>query len=279
MSIDIYCLNDTDQTNWKTSSKVPNIAVRTSWQYCNKAVGQYNFSIIDKAITAVTSTNGQIHVVIPTGKRAPSWILNQVQTISSQGTVYPVPWDTTYQDYYLTFIKELGAQFSGNPAISAISCNLFNVDTGEIALYKIGDPSGSLTLADWQKVGYTPSNAEQSFEYSCESMQACVSGIPIYSMWFTKDKGLGFDSTNGASTIASMMKFYNNLNPALTCNGNAGANPTYLMPFPSTLPIIYQEGSSNGYGNGVNTIISNCNRSTNDILSLEIYQSDVDHVS
>lgn len=85
--------------------------------------------------------------------------------------------------------------------------------------------------------------------------------------------------STGASTIASMMKFYDSLNSTLTCNGNAGANPTYLMPFPSTLPIIYQEGSPNGYGNGVNTIISNCNRSTNDILSLEIYQSDVDHVS
>jgi hypothetical protein len=145
----IYVLgNDVDNPNTPQDERITGIrnydfvsglTLRTHWADLNPANGQYDFSVIDKAISELGPLGQHMRLnvqVWPT----PQYVLDQSKMLytDNMGNTVPVPWDPAQEQAYATFMKALSnhiiagtsQRLADNPTLVSVSAMVPGFSTG-----------------------------------------------------------------------------------------------------------------------------------------------------
>jgi hypothetical protein len=120
------------------------------WRDLEPGLGQYNWSLVDAAISA--SKNKPVFLRVIAGIFSPTWVKSVARTVTLPPGTYtpsgwmPVPWDRGFLNAWETFIAAYGARYEGNPHVALIE----SAGTG---IYGESYLPGGLAL--WNSVGYT----------------------------------------------------------------------------------------------------------------------------
>jgi hypothetical protein len=183
--MDLYSLTGLNQRGtFVTSPKAPNIAYRASWDALERVEGQYDWSLIDAARTAVQQTGGKLSLSVTPGIHTPDWVYTAGATGFSfvwdqpygppLGSVekLPIPWNQVYQAKWQAFVGALAAKYADDPLIDHVVATGVNSKTQETFLPSSNQPrpihNGEAwswnDQANWLAAGYTPALVETTYK-------------------------------------------------------------------------------------------------------------------
>ncbi len=156
------------QDNPKNAAK-SNIAganLEWSWAEVEPAEGHYNWGLVDNDINAWTSHGKPVILRFATGGQnrwsgsvnnsfTPSWLFNSYKVprvTETNGTVFPLYWNTTYLQKLTNFVNAAAARYDTNPQILGVQIGVGQ--GGETEPDGIAS-NNSNQLGLWQRYGYT----------------------------------------------------------------------------------------------------------------------------
>jgi hypothetical protein len=155
-----------------TNPNIDGVSLYLAWCNVERTNGVYDWSYLDAQISAARAAGKKVSLSLMAGVWTPNWVysLGAVQFTyvgdrpdSSTRTI-PMPWDSIYLREYTTFLKDLGARYGSNPAITDIKVTGVNAYTQETGL---PDSTGQQVtwngqtwtttndVRKWQNMGYT----------------------------------------------------------------------------------------------------------------------------
>ncbi len=105
---------------------VDGILVRLSWSTVEPAPGVYDFSLLDEQIARAEMYGKKVSLAIVNGNAAPVWLsslgvpIYSYSDFSGNPRSFPIPWDSTFQSRWSSFIQELGSRYHDEDTISLV---------------------------------------------------------------------------------------------------------------------------------------------------------------
>lgn len=175
---------------------VKGILVRLSWELCEPAEGQYNWSHLDGQIDAALKYGKKISLAIGNGMGAPQWLYAKgVQKIISEmpyKDTIPFPWDNLFLDKWGNFISKLGDRYKNDTTIVLIYATNSSGNGYEMQLPFKTTP----TLAE---AGYTDDKVISSWQKCLDAFAEAFPNHPV-----TND----YHPVNGSNKVADSVYYY-----------------------------------------------------------------------
>jgi hypothetical protein len=175
------------------------------WNQIETAPGVYNWSAVDAAIAASSSSGRRTMLRIDGGATSPSWVPDQLtmsfQSMGPQGAqtvTMPRTWTSTYLADFTTFIRAYGARYNSNRAVTRIEM------TG-------GGYQGEMALPQWPgwiDAGYTDPLMTSAWEQLISTYKAAF-----------PSKQLGLDYGEPLQTY-----YHSNIDPAVLAYAHSFAD-------------------------------------------------------
>ena len=123
-------------------AQVDGIAVRTSWQILAPSRGSYDWTTVDAAVSAATSSGKKfgLHVLSSVFAAPPTWVVSEgAQTYSypspAGATVTDaLPWDSTYLSEWSTFVSALSSHLQASGGMARLQYVSVSVPAPEMSL-------------------------------------------------------------------------------------------------------------------------------------------------
>lgn len=219
-----------------TNPNIDGVFVQYPWSELEPSPGVYNWSRVDREMSAIVAAGKKISVEILPGASTPQW----VYTLGAQKDSFttpigprarcktidiPTPWDPTYQKRFAETLQAFASHIKALPgvysAVRIVKITGVTTVTGEFNLPYITSESPKAGMADcknitdaitlWQNVGYKPSKVIAAWT---QAAQATHAAFP--------DKTLGVMGFGGSDTFESL--------PSINEKGQVvkGTDPTYV---------------------------------------------------
>jgi hypothetical protein len=142
---------------------IAGVTARVPWSAIQPtAKSAYDWSILDGVYQAASAANKIVELLLIPGYYTPSWALAQLPAteqaiftvpyggLVGQSLPLPVPWSTTYQEFWATFVQALATRYAGQSLTALVGVAGPTSVSDEFSL---PDDPASVTL--WQSLGYT----------------------------------------------------------------------------------------------------------------------------
>lgn len=158
----VYSLSTTGKTANDavlTNPDVAGVSIRYNWSDLEPSEGAFNWSFLDAEVARVAAAGKQVLLRINTQGGKPAWVTTAVQnkggkffTFDDNGvtTAIPVFWNGTYLKKKKNMIAAVGAHFTNNPAIVAVTASFANATSEDWNV-----PHTAVDVVNWFAVGYT----------------------------------------------------------------------------------------------------------------------------
>jgi hypothetical protein len=109
------------------------VRLRPIWSDLAPSKGVYDWTSVDAIFDIAAEHDRTIGLSVSAGLYTPQWVYDagatKYQLLDGTGGSMPLPWDPTFQTYWLPFVQAMGARYEGNPTlgyivISGLSQNL-----------------------------------------------------------------------------------------------------------------------------------------------------------
>jgi hypothetical protein len=174
-------------SQWRRAVKNPyvrGVAVQINWRDLEPVEGKPDWSELDDVFASAEASKKWVHLLIFPGFFSPAWALNNVQTDQftiqygpGSGTVetLPMPWDETYLNRWLAFVKSLSERYAKSSALRLVAVDGPTSVSAEFTL-----PNSPNDLRQWQNDGYRPAKYiaawQQAFQvYAADFPDQCLS--------------------------------------------------------------------------------------------------------
>ena len=229
-------------TSLLADSAISGIALGAHWDQTQPNSGNlpssYDWSYIDDAFTTANAVNKSVQLIVTPGVNSPSWLLAEIPscdplfttgsappdcgTVTFAGypeeqradtSTFPLPWNSTYENAWTAFLKDLNARYGSNPAFVAIAISgpigvsdEFLIPTSVNTTAP--QPSGLSPDATWAAlIGHSfPSNSayqntDQAFidawDRAIDAAESTFTGITLF---LSPDAGQDFPNFTSAIT-------------------------------------------------------------------------------
>lgn len=192
-----------------------NIACYAS--FINPVPGRYNWDVVETELANCKRYNKKAILSIVLNSKVAEWVKDSCYPnvayftdLRHQGdgkrydVTIPLPWDSTYQEYCLGFIKEMKRFVGSNAAydslIIGISYGALGTTTLELKLPDVGDnPDITNAPEEWKKYGYTSRKVLSSFNiFRRAYIEAFSTKLIVFDMMTTNQFPIICDTaTNG----------------------------------------------------------------------------------
>jgi hypothetical protein len=172
-------------------TKVDGIVIRTFWSDVQPAPDRFDWSFLDSQVQAASVSGKKVILVILPGAFTPSWALQGVQAAQFvvdygfvQGTTVtlPMPWDATYLNRWLAFVRVLGQPYDSNPAVVNVPTAGPTSISEEMSL-----PDDPTAVAKWKQLGYSLQKYEGAWQ---QTLAAYMQAFPTTQISLTFYPGL-----------------------------------------------------------------------------------------
>lgn len=179
-----------------SSSLVGEVGIWRYWKNLNTADGVYDFTDLNTDIETAINAGKKVSILVAAGNKTPDWVFDivpdstfdELQHIatSTELTAFrqPVFWDTTFKNYWKTFITALCANLTpywGD--IIAITASGLNRSSGEVRIPSQVIDNGTWTInspAQWLGLGYTTQKFMDTFHEFNSHLLSCIpAGVDI----------------------------------------------------------------------------------------------------
>ena len=155
--------SDLADPSWKKAVSNPSIsgvALQIHWSDIEATKGKPDWSQLDALFAAATSSKKWVHLLIFPGFFSPQWALKDAVTTTfpiqygpGQGDMkpLPMPWDSTYLNNWLAFVKKVADRYGSKSALSLVAAAGPTSVSAEFTL-----PATPPDLKKWEADGYTP---------------------------------------------------------------------------------------------------------------------------
>ena len=126
---------------------VSGLTVGQHWDTLQSSATTYDWSYLDDAFQAANNAQVPVRLLITPGANSPTWLLNEIppcdplfttgsaaadcgtvvfagapeSTTNADGNVYPLPWNSVYQNAWKTFLTALNVRYKSNSSFAAIA--------------------------------------------------------------------------------------------------------------------------------------------------------------
>jgi hypothetical protein len=192
-----------------TNPAVNGIVIRTFWSNVQPAPDRFDWSFIDSQVQAASARGKKVILVVLPGAFTPQWALQGVQSaqfvvdygfMQGQTVTLPMPWDATYLNRWLAFVRALGERYDSNSAVVNVSAAGPTSISEEMSL-----PNDPTAVAKWKKLGYTMQKYESAWQ---ETLAVYVQSFPTTQISLTFYPGLPIpDATAETATRVDVANF------------------------------------------------------------------------
>jgi hypothetical protein len=145
----------------EANSNLSGVCLHVGWNEVEKEAGKFDFSSVDKTVTALRKIDRKYELSFKPGATTPSYIYQEggkaFETLANnlhrqnfgQKLIIPIPWDPIYQRYFSRLIEEAGKRYSADPLCLSIVLTCANFQSAEMHL-----PKRPEDRAKWAAVGF-----------------------------------------------------------------------------------------------------------------------------
>ena len=206
-------------------SAISGLTIGTAWAKLQPSAGtdssSFNWTFLDDAFAAANAAHKSVQLILTPGADMPTWLVNQIPScdpLFTSGTapancglvtfvgypevqrasqpVFPLPWNTVYQDAWKAFLTQLDLRYGSNPTLVAIAI-AGPVGASDEMIFptsantKVPQPSGLAVDATWAALiqHSFPSNSayqntDQAFidawKQAIDAYESIFSGITLF---------------------------------------------------------------------------------------------------
>jgi hypothetical protein len=167
-----------------------------TWTQLEPSQGVFAWSTIDSAIAPWASAGKHVGIRVFTAGRAgwkepfydgtaaqatPSWVFDDgARSVSeSDGSVYPVYWDSAYLSDYKAFVAALAGRYDGNSAVAFVQASTGQGGETVIDSQAVGNAT---SLVRWQAVGYSSALWQSTVYKTWSYYQASFHRVPLVAV-------------------------------------------------------------------------------------------------
>jgi len=147
---------------------ISNMTFRTSWADLEPRKGVFQWNKLDRVFREAERNGKGIRLILIPGFGTPKWALDGVQSEyftvkygrgKDQQLNLPVPWDKTYLERWLAFLKAVAQRYGNRPTFKMIALAGPTSVSSEMSL-----PNTPEDIVKWQNLGYTSEKYIESWK-------------------------------------------------------------------------------------------------------------------
>jgi hypothetical protein len=111
--------------NW-TNPNTTGLRIRTVWDKVEPKEGAYDFSHFEQGLQLAHAKSKLLAISVSVGNNAPSWVYGEgaqglrLTWSNGEAMMFPLPWDPVFKAKYSELVREMGARYDSDPALSYV---------------------------------------------------------------------------------------------------------------------------------------------------------------